>query len=183
MDTSIRKMQGIRDDIRKLSLVIDSGSVLITSLSRKDSRNDSETDEQYIEEEDSLKNIHSPWGFFSTLTKGDCYQVKRISVGPKQRLSLQLHHHRSEHWTVIYGTARVTIGDHTFLMHEGESTFIPLLTLHRLENSGNEFLEVIEVQIGTHIAEDDIIRYADDYGRITRKPGDPIQETDEKIFD
>lgn len=170
MNSLSRKNQKTADEIWKISLVAGSDGVLVTSLSEREKQyNDRGSEGISGDRKVNLNNIYSPWGFFSTLTIGNYYQVKRISVNPEQRLSLQLHRHRSEYWTVIYGTARVTIGDHVFLVHEGDSTFIPLLTLHRLENAGTEFLEVIEVQIGEYISEDDIIRYADDYGRLTKE--------------
>src|SRR5699024_4475495 len=94
-------------------------------------------------------------------------QVKRITVKPGGRLSLQMHHHRAEHWVVVSGTARVTRGDKVFLLGENESTFIPIGTRHRLENPGKQPLELIEVQSGSYLGEDDIVRFEDVYGRGT----------------
>jgi mannose-1-phosphate guanylyltransferase/mannose-6-phosphate isomerase len=91
--------------------------------------------------------------------------VKRIVVNPGAALSLQMHHHRAEHWVVVRGTARVTRGDETFLVSENESTYIPIGTRHRLENPGKVPLEIIEVQSGAYLGEDDIIRFEDSYGR------------------
>ncbi|MBI4968456.1 MAG: mannose-1-phosphate guanylyltransferase/mannose-6-phosphate isomerase [Rhodospirillales bacterium] len=109
--------------------------------------------------------VWRPWGFFQTLDVGGRYQVKHISVNPGARLSLQLHHHRAEHWVVVEGTARVTRGDEEILLHENQSTYIPLGVAHRLENPGKVPLSIIEVQSGTYLGEDDIVRLDDLYGR------------------
>ena len=109
--------------------------------------------------------VHRPWGSYHGLGAGDRYQVKRIIVKPGGRLSLQLHHHRAEHWVVVRGTARVTIGDDVRMLHENESIYIPIGTRHRLENPGKIELELIEVQSGSYLGEDDIVRYDDDYRR------------------
>lgn len=111
------------------------------------------------------KNVARPWGSYECIDAGPRYQVKRITVKPGGRLSLQYHHHRAEHWTVVHGTARVTNGDRTFLLSENESTYIPLGAVHRLENPGREVLELIEVQTGSYLGEDDIVRLEDTYGR------------------
>jgi mannose-1-phosphate guanylyltransferase/mannose-6-phosphate isomerase len=109
--------------------------------------------------------IHRPWGSYSILEEGPGYKVKRISVLPGGRLSLQLHHKRSEHWVVIAGTARVTCGKKISDLGPGKSMSIPVETKHRLENPGKILLEIIEVQNGPYLGEDDIVRYQDDYGR------------------
>jgi len=96
---------------------------------------------------------------------GDRYQVKRITVKPGAKLSVQMHHHRSEHWVVVSGSARVTNGENTFLLSENQSTFIPAGVVHALENPGKVDLELIEVQVGSYLGEDDIVRYEDRYGR------------------
>ncbi|MFH2131387.1 MAG: mannose-1-phosphate guanylyltransferase/mannose-6-phosphate isomerase [bacterium] len=106
-----------------------------------------------------------PWGKSSVLSEGNGYQIRTITVLPEQRISLQRHFHRNEHWVVIAGTAEVIRGDETFYLTENESTFIPKTTLHRLTNPGKTALELIEVQMGSFISEDDIERYADDFGR------------------
>lgn len=111
------------------------------------------------------RTMYRPWGHYSQLQDGERYQVKRITVNAGQRLSLQMHHHRAEHWIVVSGTAKVTRGDKTFLLSENESTYIPLGMKHRLENPGQIPLEVIEVQSGTYLGEDDIVRFEDTYGR------------------
>lgn len=108
---------------------------------------------------------HRPWGYFDSIDCGDRFQVKRLVVNPKSSLSLQLHHHRAEHWVVVRGTAQVTRGEDSFLLGENESTFIPLGVRHRLENPGKMPLEMIEVQSGAYLDEDDIVRFMDTYGR------------------
>ena len=108
---------------------------------------------------------YRPWGSYECIDCEDRFQVKRITVNPGARLSLQLHHHRAEHWIVVKGTARVTCGDREFIMSENESTFIPLGEKHRLENTGKIPLELIEVQTGSYLGEDDIVRFDDVYGR------------------
>jgi len=109
-----------------------------------------------------------PWGSYTILEDGVRYKIKRIVVNEGERLSLQMHHHRSEHWVVIKGTAKVTIGPETKFVHENESVYIPKSTLHRLENPGKVALEIIEVQNGEYVEEDDIVRLEDVYGRLER---------------
>ena len=117
------------------------------------------------EERVTHRKVHRPWGYYESLDSGDRFQVKRICVNPGAKLSLQKHQHRAEHWTVVSGTARVTRDETVFDLLENESTFIPLGAIHRLENNGKEPLEIIEVQSGDYLGEDDIIRYEDSYGR------------------
>lgn len=107
-----------------------------------------------------------PWGVYDSVDSGDRFQVKRITVKPGAQLSLQMHHHRAEHWIVVKGTAKVTRGEETFLVSENQSTYIPLGTTHRLENPGKTPLELIEVQSGSYLGEDDIVRFEDTYGRV-----------------
>lgn len=109
--------------------------------------------------------VHRPWGAYQSLDQGDRYQVKRILVKPGKRLSLQSHNHRAEHWVVVRGTARVTVGDEIKIVHENQSTYIPIGAKHRLENVGKIDLELIEVQTGSYLGEDDIERFDDDYHR------------------
>jgi mannose-1-phosphate guanylyltransferase/mannose-6-phosphate isomerase len=109
--------------------------------------------------------VQRPWGSYTVLEEGPGFKVKRVTVNPSGRLSLQLHHQRSEHWVVIAGTARVTRGEETFDLAVGQSTAIPVETTHRLENQGKETLHIIEVQNGPYLGEDDIVRFKDDYGR------------------
>ena len=111
------------------------------------------------------RKVFRPWGSYDGVDAGDRFQVKRIVVKPGGTLSLQMHHHRAEHWVVVSGTARVTKGDEVFLLSENQSTFIPLGTTHRLENPGRVALEMIEVQSGSYLGEDDIVRFEDVYGR------------------
>ena len=113
----------------------------------------------------SHRKVYRPWGFYQSLHGGDRFQVKRLTVSPGARLSLQLHYHRAEHWVVVNGTALVTRGTEQLLLRENESIFIPLGTPHRLENPGRMPLNLIEVQSGAYLGEDDIIRLDDTYGR------------------
>lgn len=106
-----------------------------------------------------------PWGSFTVLEVGSGYKIKRIEVKPGHRLSLQMHHHRSEHWIVVSGTAKVTCGDEERMLCTNQSTYVPACTSHRLENSGVIPLVLIEVQNGEYLGEDDITRYQDDYAR------------------
>lgn len=114
--------------------------------------------------EDHLK-VHRPWGSYQSLDQGERFQVKRIVVKQGGRLSLQMHHHRAEHWVVVRGTARVTIDDTVKILHENESIYVPSGARHRLENPGKIDLELIEVQTGSYLGEDDIVRFEDDYHR------------------
>ena len=111
------------------------------------------------------RKVHRPWGTYDGIERGERFQVKRIVVEPGAALSLQMHYHRAEHWVVVRGTARVTRGDETFFLTENESTYIPPGTKHRLENPGKLPLEIIEVQSGAYLGEDDIVRFEDAYGR------------------
>jgi mannose-1-phosphate guanylyltransferase/mannose-6-phosphate isomerase len=110
--------------------------------------------------------VHRPWGWYDSIDAGSRFQVKRIMVKPGASLSLQKHHHRAEHWIVVSGTAEVTNGDQVILLTENQSTYIPLGTVHRLANPGKVPLEIIEVQSGSYLGEDDIVRYEDTYGRV-----------------
>lgn len=112
------------------------------------------------------RKVHRPWGWYDSIDSGERFQVKRIVVNPGASLSQQMHHHRAEHWVVVRGTAQVTNGDKTFLLAENESTFIPLGHVHRLTNPGKVSLEIIEVQSGSYLGEDDIVRFEDTYGRV-----------------
>jgi mannose-6-phosphate isomerase-like protein (cupin superfamily) len=112
------------------------------------------------------RRVHRPWGYYEDIDSGERFRVKRITVNPGALLSLQLHHHRAEHWVVVKGTARVTRGDESMLLTENQSAHIPTGTRHRLENPGKIPLEVIEVQSGAYLAEDDIVRIEDAYHRV-----------------
>ncbi len=111
------------------------------------------------------RKVYRPWGTYDAVDHGTRYQVKRITVKPGAKLSLQLHHHRAEHWVVVSGTARVRRGDLEYLLTEDQSTYIPIGEAHSLENPGRIPLELIEIQSGSYLGEDDIIRMADIYGR------------------
>lgn len=111
------------------------------------------------------REIYRPWGRYDSIDSGDRYQAKRITVKPGAKLSVQMHHHRAEHWIVVSGTARVTNGEKNFLLSENESTYIPVGVVHALENPGKVNLELIEVQTGRYLGEDDIVRFEDKYGR------------------
>jgi mannose-1-phosphate guanylyltransferase / mannose-6-phosphate isomerase len=111
------------------------------------------------------REVFRPWGSYDSIDRGDRFQVKRLSVKPGASMSLQMHHHRAEHWIVVAGTARITRGEETFLLEENQSTYIPLGTKHRIENPGKIPLHIIEVQSGTYLGEDDIVRFEDRYGR------------------
>jgi mannose-1-phosphate guanylyltransferase/mannose-6-phosphate isomerase len=111
------------------------------------------------------RRVHRPWGWYDSVDAGERFQVKRIMVKPKATLSLQMHHHRAEHWIVVSGTAEVTCGDKKILLSENQSTYIPLGETHRLANPGTIPLEIIEVQSGSYLGEDDIVRFEDKYGR------------------
>ncbi len=111
------------------------------------------------------REVFRPWGSYDSIDSGERFQVKRLSVKPGGVLSLQMHHHRAEHWIVVQGTARITCNDKTFLLSENESTYIPIGATHRIENPGKVPLHIVEVQSGSYLGEDDIVRYEDNYGR------------------
>jgi mannose-1-phosphate guanylyltransferase/mannose-6-phosphate isomerase len=115
------------------------------------------------------RKVHRPWGWYHSLEEAERFKVKRIMVKPGASLSLQKHHHRAEHWIVVSGTAEITNGDKVFLLTENQSTFIPLGEVHRLANPGHLPLEIIEVQSGAYLGEDDIVRFEDSYGRTSNK--------------
>ena len=111
------------------------------------------------------REVYRPWGSYDSIENGERFQVKRLKVKPGASMSLQLHHHRAEHWIVVSGTARITRGDEVFLLEENQSTYIPIGTRHRIENPGKIPLHIIEVQSGSYLGEDDIVRFEDRYGR------------------
>src|SRR5438270_5110021 len=117
------------------------------------------------EEADALSTVHRPWGTYRSIHNGDRVQVKHITVRPGAKLSLQMHHHRAEHWVVVQGTAKIVRGNEEMILTEDQSTYIPLGTAHRLENPGKIPLHVIEVQSGSYLGEDDMVRFEDHYGR------------------
>ena len=111
------------------------------------------------------REVFRPWGSYDSVDAGARFQVKRLTIKPGATLSLQMHRHRAEHWVVVKGTARITRGEEVFLLSENESTYIPVGTVHRIENPGTEPLQIIEVQSGGYLGEDDIVRLDDNYGR------------------
>ena len=120
---------------------------------------------QHRSELNHHREVQRPWGSYDSVGQGPRYQVKRITVKPGARLSSQMHHHRAEHWIVVSGTARIYNGDKQYLLTENQSTYIPLGEIHSLENPGKIPLEIIEVQSGAYLGEDDIVRFQDMYGR------------------
>mgnify|MGYP000667976662 CR=1 FL=1 len=111
------------------------------------------------------REVYRPWGKYDSIDQGERYQVKRLSIKPGEQLSLQMHHHRAEHWIVVAGTAKVTLNDEIKLLGENESIYIPLGVTHCLENPGKIPLDLIEVRSGSYLDEDDVVRFADRYGR------------------
>ncbi|AWB66763.1 mannose-1-phosphate guanylyltransferase/mannose-6-phosphate isomerase [Saccharobesus litoralis] len=114
------------------------------------------------------REVYRPWGSYDSIDNGERFQVKRITVKPGAKLSVQMHHHRAEHWIVVSGTAKVTNGEQTLLLTENQSTYIPVGVVHALENPGKVPLELIEVQSGSYLGEDDIVRFEDIYGRVSK---------------
>lgn len=148
--------------------IIETGDAVL--ISRRDQVQDVKTivaqlKSEQREEHLNHRCVHRPWGTYETIDLGQRHQVKRIVVKPGAALSLQMHHHRAEHWVVVTGTAKVTRGEETFLVSENQSTYISLGTKHRLENPGKFPLEMIEIQSGSYLGEDDIVRFDDVYGR------------------
>jgi mannose-1-phosphate guanylyltransferase/mannose-6-phosphate isomerase len=121
--------------------------------------------------------VHRPWGRYEDIDSGERFRVKRITVEPGAKLSLQYHHHRAEHWVVVSGTARVTCGEKVTLVTENQSVYIPVGELHRLENPGKVPLQLIEVQTGSYLGEDDIVRVEDVYQRIPGNGERPCVES------
>ena len=116
-------------------------------------------------ESEAHRKVYRPWGWYDCIDTGLRHKAKRIAVNPGAKLSLQMHYHRAEHWVVIKGTAKITLENREIILTEDQSTYIPLETKHRLENIGKIPLEIIEVQTGSYLGEDDIVRFSDDYGR------------------
>jgi mannose-1-phosphate guanylyltransferase/mannose-6-phosphate isomerase len=155
--------------VNDLIVVETPDAVLVAS---KDHAQDVKAVTQYLKRErrSELRHhqrCHRPWGDFESIDQGQRYQVKRLTVKEGESLSLQMHHHRAEHWIVVSGTARVTNDDRVFLLTENQSTYIPVGSTHRLENPGTIPLEIIEVQSGSYLGEDDIVRFEDVYNRGT----------------
>ena len=153
------------DDI----VIVDTKDALM--VSHKDSVQDAKLIAQKLKtkkrsEWELHREVYRPWGKYDSIDSGERYQVKRITVKPGAKLSVQMHHHRAEHWIVVSGSAKVTNGEKTFLLAENESTYIPVGVIHALENPGKVNLELIEVQSGSYLGEDDIVRFKDLYGRV-----------------
>jgi mannose-1-phosphate guanylyltransferase/mannose-6-phosphate isomerase len=151
-----------------LVVVETADAVLVTSKSRSQEVKAivAQLTEQKREEQTLHRKVHRPWGWYDSIDEGGRFKVKHILVKPKASLSLQKHHHRAEHWIVVSGTAEITNGDKVHTLTENQSTYIPLGEVHRLANPGTIPLEIIEVQSGSYLREDDIIRFEDNYGRI-----------------
>lgn len=150
-------------------IIVDTSDALM--VAHKDAVQDAKIIAQQLKENSRSewefhREVCRPWGKYDSVDNGDRYQVKRITVKPGAKLSVQMHHHRAEHWIVVSGTARVKNGDSTFLLAENESTYIPVGVIHSLENPGKVDLELIEVQSGSYLGEDDIVRFEDKYGRV-----------------
>jgi mannose-1-phosphate guanylyltransferase/mannose-6-phosphate isomerase len=127
----------------------------------------SQLEKKKREEKNLHRKVNRPWGWYDSVDEGERFKVKRIQVKPGASLSLQMHHHRAEHWIVVKGIAEVTNGERTIRLKENESTYIPQGEKHRLSNPGIEPLEIIEVQSGSYLGEDDIVRFEDIYQRIS----------------
>lgn len=156
--------------VQNLVVVETPDAVLVADrLRSQDVKHIVNTLRQQKREEDTLhRKVHRPWGWYDSIDEGGRFKVKRIQVNPGASLSLQKHHHRAEHWIVVQGTAEITCGDKKILLTENQSTYIPLGEVHRLANSGTIPLEVIEVQSGGYLGEDDIVRFEDNYGRTAK---------------
>jgi mannose-1-phosphate guanylyltransferase/mannose-6-phosphate isomerase len=153
--------------VSDLVVVETADAVLVASKSRSQDVKliVSQLTTQKREEQTLHRKVHRPWGWYDSVDEGGRFKVKRIQVKPKASLSLQKHHHRAEHWIVVTGTAEITNGDKVLTLTENQSTYIPLGTVHRLVNPGSIPLEIIEVQSGSYLGEDDIVRFEDCYGR------------------
>ena len=153
--------------VSDLVVVETADAVLVTSKSRSQDVKHivNQLTTQKREEQILHRKVHRPWGWYDSIDEGGRFKVKRIQVKPKASLSLQKHHHRAEHWIVVTGTAEITNGDKVLTLTENQSTYIPLGAVHRLVNPGSIPLEIIEVQSGSYLGEDDIVRFEDTYGR------------------
>jgi mannose-1-phosphate guanylyltransferase/mannose-6-phosphate isomerase len=153
--------------VSDLVVVETADAVLVASKSRSQDVKHivNQLNAQKREEQTLHRKVHRPWGWYDSIDEGGRFKVKRIQVKPKASLSLQKHHHRAEHWIVVTGTAEITNGDKVLTLTENQSTYIPLGAVHRLANPGSIPLEIIEVQSGSYLGEDDIVRFEDTYGR------------------
>ena len=153
--------------VENLIVVETPDAVLVADKTRSQDVKDIVTQLQKTKREEHTlhRKVHRPWGWYDSIDEGERFKVKRIQVMPKASLSLQMHHHRAEHWVVVCGTAEITTGERVFTLTENQSTYIPLGEVHRLANPGSIPLEIIEVQSGSYLGEDDIVRIDDKYGR------------------
>lgn len=153
--------------VKNLIIVETADAVLVADRSNSQDVKDivSKLDAQKREEKNLHRKVSRPWGWYDSVDEGERFKVKRIQVKPGASLSLQMHHHRAEHWIVVKGTAEITNGDQIILLTENQSTYIPQGQIHRLANPGKTPLEIIEVQSGSYLGEDDIVRFEDTYGR------------------
>jgi mannose-1-phosphate guanylyltransferase/mannose-6-phosphate isomerase len=153
--------------VENLVIIETADAVLITD--RKNSQDVknivTQLETQGREEKNLHRKVARPWGWYDSVDEGERFKVKRIQVKPGASLSLQMHHHRAEHWIVVKGVAEITNGDQVITLTENQSTYIPRGQIHRLANPGNTPLEIIEVQSGSYLGEDDIVRFEDTYGR------------------
>ena len=156
--------------VRDMVIVETDDAILVSPIDRAQEVKEivAELDRAGRTESDLHAQVYRPWGSYEGVAEGDRFQVKQIIVTPGQKLSLQMHHHRAEHWIVVQGTARVTKGEDETILTENQSTYIPIGVTHRLENPGSLDLILIEVQSGGYLGEDDIVRFEDVYGRKDR---------------
>jgi len=155
--------------VKDLIVIETADAVLVADKSRSQDVKHIVTQLQQTKREEHTlhRKVHRPWGWYDSIDEAERFKVKRIQVKPGASLSLQKHHHRAEHWIVVKGTAEITNGDKVILLTENQSTYIPLGEIHRLKNPGSIPLEIIEVQSGSYLGEDDIVRFEDTYGRTT----------------
>jgi mannose-1-phosphate guanylyltransferase/mannose-6-phosphate isomerase len=153
--------------VENLIVIETSDALMVADKSRSQDVKDivEQLQSTHREEQAFHRKVYRPWGWYDSIDQGDRFKVNRIMVKPKASLSLQKHHHRAEHWIVVKGTAEITVGDNLLILTENQSTFIPLGEVHRLANPGTIPLEIIEVQSGSYLGEDDIVRFEDTYGR------------------
>lgn len=153
--------------IENLIIVETADAVMVADRSKSQDVKDivSQLESQRRTEKNLHRKVARPWGWYDSVDEGDRFKVKRIQVKPGASLSLQMHHHRAEHWIVVKGIAEITNGDQVITLKENQSTYIPQGQTHRLANPGVEPLEIIEVQSGSYLGEDDIVRFEDSYGR------------------
>lgn len=156
-------------DIHDLAIIETADAILVTKLDQSQELKKLVTELKHTAHPAASEHrqVRRPWGWYDSVAKGDRFQVKHIFVDPGKSLSLQLHHHRSEHWIIVQGSAKILRGSEVFILSENESTFIPIGVKHQLTNIGKIALELIEVQSGSYLGEDDIVRFADEHGRTT----------------